>query len=187
MEPSSGAGSSGNTNSRMPFPGDDNILSVTLRERNFSEYIFRELNGRFLSYYARSLAPDSSRQEEYQQLQSELDGSSKGSYKFLPEVTAWSMVSNGKTAADLMDQEGEGKFEQAFVVDEEELQNAIDSLRASTRSYLEEEGRVMVPSELIINYKSIVNDEDLEATQDRTQAAVDYAIQRTRGQVSEED
>ncbi|ODN96964.1 hypothetical protein I350_07940 [Cryptococcus amylolentus CBS 6273] len=57
----------------------------------------------------------------------------------------------------------------------EDFKAALKSCRASAMSHISQ-GRVTVPSELIIDYKSITDDDALRATEEKTRAAVAHAL-----------
>ncbi|ODO01849.1 hypothetical protein L198_02576 [Cryptococcus wingfieldii CBS 7118] len=142
---------------------------------DYSECTFHKLNERFINSVGQALADDPSRQEEHRLFQEEdEEGLRSGeSLNFFSEILAWSLISNGKTLAGIPEH-GKQWLEDAFVVPED-VKAALESCRASARSHIAQ-GRVTVPSELIIDYKSITDDDALRATEEKTQAAVAHAL-----------
>ncbi|TYJ55064.1 hypothetical protein B9479_004288 [Cryptococcus floricola] len=175
VDPSSAEGSTG-TATRLPL--NWNAVEDMLTNSH-SGQMFSALNERFLDAFEKALASDPSRREEYQvwKDEEEQDGERGGSLTFFSEAMAWSLVSNGKTAEDLTDPQGEW-LEEVFEVPVD-LKNDLESCRTLMKSYIEQ-GKITVPSEFIIDYKTITDDQALLATRDKTQAAVEHALKSRR-------
>ncbi|ODO01850.1 hypothetical protein L198_02577 [Cryptococcus wingfieldii CBS 7118] len=172
VDPSSAEGSTG-TATRLPL--DWNAVEDMLTN-NHSEQMFNALNDRFMDAFEQGLASDPTRQEEYKswkEEEQEVEAERGGSLTFFSEALAWSFISNGKTAKDLVEPQGEW-LEEVFDTPEE-FTKGLQSCRTLMKSYIDQ-GKVSVPPELIIDYRSITDDEALHATRDKTQAAVEHAL-----------